>query len=147
MGSIKYKTCRDNSLHWCSIRGFGHRIIIICLISLTWFLKPGSDGGPQCSPSPGERLGWSWGASSWSVVTGVPDVPDYKVLSRMSWFYLQQGSAVSVGRRSSSILKYARLLGPPAPLPPLSTLTAGNTDCHLERRDGARVKVGHFITL
>ena len=41
-------------------------------------------------------------------VTSVPDVPDYVVVSRMSWFYLQQGSAVSVGRRSSSILKYAR---------------------------------------
>lgn len=51
-------------------------------------------------------------------VTSVLDVPDYKVVSRMSWFYLQQGSAVSVGRRSSSILKYTRLLGPPAPSPP-----------------------------
>lgn len=66
-------------------------------------------------------------------VTSVLDVPDYKVVSRMSWFYLQQGSAVSVGRRSSSILKYTRLLGPPAPLSPLPTLAAGNIDCHQGR--------------
>ena len=78
-------------------------------------------------------------------VTSVPDVPDYVVVSRMSWFYLQQGSAVSVGRRSSSILKYARLLGPHAPpLPPLSRQHRPSSG---ERRVGARVILGHFITL
>ena len=63
--------------------------------------------------------------------------------SRMSWFYLQQGSAVSVGRRSSSILKYTSsarpgLCPPPPPLSPYC-----RQHCHQQRRDGARVIWGY----
>ena len=99
---------------------------LTCLVSeaCVWW-------GAAMQPLTGGDAGVVIGAILLVCVTAVPDVADYNVLPRMSWFYLQQGSAVSVGRRSSSILKYAssaRLSCAPSPRP---ALTAGNT----ERRD------------
>ena len=70
--------------------------------------------GAAMQPLTGGDAGVVIGAILLVCVTAVPDVADYNVSPRMSWFYLQQGSAVSVG----SILKYAssaRLSCAPSP--------------------------------